>query len=183
MPEFDSTVEYRPITDFPAYCVGNDGSVWSRWQRVGSYHCGSHHVLGDKWVRLKAGSKKSGHCCVLLHPGAVECLVHRLVLEAFVGPCPDGMEACHDPDPNPANNASTNLRWDTHKNNIADAMRQGRMNCGEQRHCAKLTAEAVREIRQKRAAGVKARVLGKQYGVDRNTILSIVTRRTWKHIA
>lgn len=50
--------------------------------------------------------------------GRVE-MVHRLVLEAFVGPCPDGMECCHY-DGNPKNNNLDNLRWDTPKSNQGD---------------------------------------------------------------
>lgn len=51
-------------------------------------------------------------------------LVHRLVLAAFVGPCPSGMEGCHN-DGNPLNNSVDNLRWDTHRNNEADKRRHG----------------------------------------------------------
>jgi hypothetical protein len=52
--------------------------------------------------------------------------VHCLVLEAFLGPCPPGMEACHDPDPTRSNCRLDNLRWDTPANNQADCRRHGR---------------------------------------------------------
>lgn len=45
--------------------------------------------------------------------------VHRLVLESFVGPCPPGMEACHN-NGNGFDNRVENLRWDTHENNMRD---------------------------------------------------------------
>ena len=48
--------------------------------------------------------------------------VHRLVLEAFIGPCPDGMECCHRDD-NKLNNNLSNLRWDTHRANLEDYAR------------------------------------------------------------
>lgn len=44
--------------------------------------------------------------------------VHRLVLEAFVGPCPEGMECSHADD-NKYNNRLVNLSWDTRENNLA----------------------------------------------------------------
>ena len=50
--------------------------------------------------------------------------VHRLVLTAFVGPAPDGMETCHN-DGNPTNNALSNLRWGTHSANISDQVAHG----------------------------------------------------------
>lgn len=45
--------------------------------------------------------------------------IGRAVLEAFVGPCPDGMECCHRDD-DPTNNILSNLRWDTQSGNAAD---------------------------------------------------------------
>ncbi|WP_373234004.1 NUMOD4 motif-containing HNH endonuclease [Mycobacterium marinum] len=51
-------------------------------------------------------------------------LIHRLVLEAFVGPCPPGMESCHRNDIS-SDNRLTNLRWDTRSGNQLDAVRNG----------------------------------------------------------
>ena len=51
--------------------------------------------------------------------------VHRLVLEAFRGPCPPGMEACHGPRGRLCA-ALDNLRWDTKEENSRDKRRQGR---------------------------------------------------------
>jgi len=39
--------------------------------------------------------------------------VHSLVLEAFVGPRPEGMDGCHENDV-PWDNRLSNLKWDTH---------------------------------------------------------------------
>lgn len=50
--------------------------------------------------------------------------VHRLVLETFVGPCPDGMECCHN-DGVRTNNHVSNLRWDTRKSNRMDRIEHG----------------------------------------------------------
>jgi hypothetical protein len=50
---------------------------------------------------------------------------HRLVLEAWVGPCPDGMESRHL-DGDKQNNRIGNLRWGTHEENIEDNYRLGR---------------------------------------------------------
>lgn len=50
--------------------------------------------------------------------------VHLLVLEAFVGPRPMGMEGCHRDD-DQSNNALSNLRWDTPRENKLDVVRNG----------------------------------------------------------
>lgn len=51
-------------------------------------------------------------------------LIPWLVLEAFVGPRPDGLEACHN-NGNPGDDRLANLRWDTHSENILDRGRHG----------------------------------------------------------
>lgn len=62
-------------------------------------------------------------------------LVHRLVLEAFVGPCPEGQEACHA-DSDRTNNRLSNLRWDTTKANAADRVAAGHARSPTgQTHC------------------------------------------------
>lgn len=50
--------------------------------------------------------------------------VHRLVLEAFRGPCPPGMETRHL-DGCPRNNTLDNLVWGTHSENECDKFRHG----------------------------------------------------------
>lgn len=48
--------------------------------------------------------------------------MHVLVLEAFVGPRPSGVDACHANDI-PTDNRLVNLRWDVRSANRADAIR------------------------------------------------------------
>lgn len=50
--------------------------------------------------------------------------MHTLVLVAFVGPRPPGLEACHL-DGDCTNNRLSNLRWDTHLANEQDKSRHG----------------------------------------------------------
>jgi hypothetical protein len=51
-------------------------------------------------------------------------MVHQLVLEAFVGPRPRGMESCHN-NGNQTDNRLVNLRWDTKSENNLDRVRHG----------------------------------------------------------
>lgn len=60
--------------------------------------------------------------------------MHRLVLLAFVGPCPDGMEACHANDI-PTDNRLANLRWGTHADNMRDRIENGGNPFVNQTHC------------------------------------------------
>src|SRR6185312_7030300 len=78
---------------------------------------------------------------------------HRLVLEAFVGPCPDGMECCHN-DGNPANNRVENLRWDTTSANQLDREAHGTSNRGEQQGRSKLKDDYIPIIKKLYEVGV-----------------------------
>lgn len=84
-------------------------------------------------------------------------LVQRLVLEAFIGPCPIGMEALHK-NGNRKDNHLTNLRWGTRSENTLDSVRHGtfvgpskRVRCGDGREF-KSGAEAARSIGRTTAA-------------------------------
>lgn len=50
--------------------------------------------------------------------------VHRIVLEAFVGPRPPGLICCHK-DGDYHNNRLGNIHWSTHKQNALDSLRDG----------------------------------------------------------
>lgn len=80
-------------------------------------------AIAWKGRMLRAGSLAAGHQFVMLGRGDGR-LVHRLVLEAFVVPCPDGHEALHGNDV-PDDNWIGNLRWGTSAENIEDAFRNG----------------------------------------------------------
>jgi hypothetical protein len=76
-------------------------------------------------VALYSGDGKRGRS----HRG-----VHSLILEAFVGPRPDGKFALHaDDDPN--NNTLPNLRWGTYSENGLDKVRNGNHHNARKTHC------------------------------------------------
>ena len=61
-------------------------------------------------------------------------LIHRLVALAFLGPCPPGMQVCHN-DGNHLNNTVTNLRYDTPGENMYDQVQHGRHQNANKTHC------------------------------------------------
>jgi hypothetical protein len=108
-----------------------------------------------------------------------------LVLMAFVGPRPKGLECCHLDD-NPQNSRLRNLRWDTHKANAKDALRNGRIKVGEATSRAILTEEIVRKLRQeyvpgRRGPGIKEGSFA-HLSIKYNLSRSLVIRRYWKHV-
>lgn len=108
-------------------------------------------------------------------------LVHQLVLEAFTGDRPDGMESRHL-DGNPANNAVSNLCWGTHTENIDDRNRHGRQPRGEAVRSSKLDARTVVQIRRAVKAGELQKTLARRYRVSTSTISEAVNKRCWRHV-
>jgi NUMOD4 motif/HNH endonuclease len=102
---------------------------------------------------------------------------HKMVLEAFVGKCPEGMECCHN-DGNSFNNHIDNLRWDTHKSNIHDRIKHGTSNRGERCGTSKLTLEQVRAIRKDDRL---QRLIASDYGIAESMVSRIKNGVRWQH--
>lgn len=131
-----------------------------------------------KGTVLKTRPRKAGgYLLVRLYKegASIGALVHRLVLDAFVGPCPEGAEACHN-DGDASNNTLANLRWDSHANNLADRHLHGTYSPP----AARLTETEVRTIRDLAAS---ADDLARQFKVSKSTIIRIRKRHAWRHIA
>lgn len=181
MAEGQCTVEFRDIPGFPGYRIGDDGSVWRLWVT-----CRSGRKLSDRWRLMRPSTTTRGYRYLNLVPpegGRFQTFrVHRLVLESFVGPCPDGME-CRHLNGNKADNRLTNLMWGTPEENRDDNRSLGTYGRGETHTQAKLTESQVRAIRERYAAGgVLQRELAAEFGVGEITVWGIVNRRTWTHV-
>lgn len=104
--------------------------------------------------------------------------VHKMVLEAFVSPRPQGF-LCRHLDGNKLNNALSNLKWGTPKENAEDSRAHGTLLAGEKISFAKLNDKDVIKIRSTDLAQKK---LADRYGVTQSTISLVLLRKTWKHI-
>lgn len=129
----------------------------------------------------KAGKKGYLSVALAVSGKKTRFSVHRLVLEAFVGPCPEGCVACHN-NGNPLDNSLYNLRWDTLASNQHDRVVHGTALCGTSHPSAKLTEEDVLHIRSLLSKGVPHRKLAKDFSVSRGLISYISSRAVWAHI-
>jgi hypothetical protein len=170
---------WRPIAGYEGrYDVSNLGRVRSLSRRTAK----DGRMIEGKI--LSPSSHRWGHQSISLYDlGGREKRfgVHRLVLEAFNGPCPEGMEGCHD-DGNPSNNRIENLRWDTPKNNHADKYRHGTILFGERNTSARITAEIVGEIFQLRIGGMRVHRIGELFGLSKQHVSDILNRKRWQHV-
>lgn len=177
IPNGDVGVVYREVADFPGYAVGDDGSVWSNRPNGRSKQT-------RPWHRL-SGSISDGYRYVNLCRGGrtTRTRVNVLILTAFRGPRPAGMQSRHFPDQNRANNALCNLQWATPRQNCADKVVHGTRQVGEKNGRHKITAADVLDIRKRRDAGESFSFIGASIGISKEQTIRIFYRRQWKHIA
>ena len=118
------TVEvWKAIEGFEdSYEVSDQGRVRSKDRIIGGPH-------GDRrWKGKLLSPPVSGpgyRMATLRRRGSVRNVtVHTLVLEAFVGPRPEGL-VCRHLDGDPLNNRLENLRWGTPEENSQDSIQHG----------------------------------------------------------
>lgn len=107
--------------------------------------------------------------------------VHTLVLEAFGGRRPHGMEVCHC-DGDRQNNRFTNLRWDTRSGNHADKNAHGTATVGERHPMRKLDNATVMKIRARRDQGASSSQLSEEFDISRMTAYRAATGKSWSHL-
>jgi hypothetical protein len=107
-------MEFRHCNNLPGYAADSDGGVWScngakrSWKRMSPTISDRGYNRVSVYINNKLCTKKSA----------------TLVAEAFLCPRPKGMEVCHK-DGNKRRDASSNLYWGTHQQNMEDWVRQG----------------------------------------------------------
>lgn len=205
-------MKVKAIDGFPGYSVSDMGDVFSTMPSYRYCHVKSRrklaqekHAAGYRVVHLSTSNpgtplnpvmngKKAA--MVRWHKAKIEKspdrmvkrFVHRLVLEAFVGKCPDKMHARHL-NGNPSDNRVENLAWGTRSENMMDRVRHGTSNRGERHGMAKVTKEIALKIRAEgRLANKRVRrcdnggnykAIAKKYGVSIGTVESITLGHTW----
>lgn len=146
----------REIPGFPDYYATEDGNIIS--------------IKSGKPKAMKGTPSHAGYLVVNLFVDGVSHArkVHRLVLESFVGPCPDLMECCHN-NANRTDNRLANLRWGTKLSNAEDRAKHGNAT-------KKLTAPQALEIYR---SVETARVLANRFGVSQETVRVIRNGKSW----
>lgn len=149
---------------------------------------GVDRFVGDRYRRLQRGRvvrfapDKDGYHMVFLYrdgrPHARK--VHRLVLQAFVGPA-DGRCALHRNDIRNDNRLS-NLYWGDALRNHLDSVARGTFKFGSAHANSKLTESAVRDLRALRKTGASWNFLARRFGVTTRAIRYAARGQTWRHV-
>lgn len=169
--------EWRSLDWLPGYEISECGDV-RRTQSKRNYKAGR---------LLKGQVTRKGYVRFYFPwPGkhGRQFSAHRLVCEAFNGPAPSAehTHVAHN-DGNPRNNHFSNLRWATPQENEADRQVHGTRPIGERNHRAKLTEEAVRQIRSEyRGQRQQLEDFAVRYGVCVATIKHCLYGLSWRGV-
>lgn len=172
---------WKQVPDYEGYYEVSNYGVVRGVDRVVVVNQGGGYERTCVGRVLKIAVTKIGYKVVALYTLGNKrvFLVHRLVLEAFVGPCPDGMEACHN-DGDKLNNCLANLRWDTVKNNHHDKKIHGTHIFGERHSQAKLTYEIVDRMKKEYSVGgITQKDLAVKYNISHSVVNRIINNKAW----
>ena len=164
-PGEDAPEEIRAIAGYPGYFASSLGVIYTE-------HRGPRRPM-------KPDIGEQGHSRVQLHrEGAGRYgdrhLVHRLILETFVGPSPSPEAQGRHRDGNARHNALHNLTWGTQEDNWTDAKRHG-----SHRRYSKLTADQADEIKRRHAAGETGESLAREFEISATQVRNIAAGRQW----
>jgi len=167
----DRLETWKPVVGFEGqYEVSDQGRVrsldrsWQQRSKKGNLY--THHKRGRL---LRPGRMSGGHVSVTLGKGNSRT-VHSLVMEAFCGPAPEGMEVLHR-NGNPSDSRLCNLRYGTRRENGLDK----KWHRGAKNY--KLRPPQIRAIKTKLRAGCPGVVLARAFGVSEATVSAIKVGR------
>ena len=152
----------KTIPSYSNYLITDLGAVWSK--------------ISQKW--LKPSLQNNGYFAVRLTKNKQSYLksIHRLLLETFVGPCPENME-CRHLNGNRQDNRLENLCWGTRRENVLDAIKHKTFAKWNE----KLTFTIAQQIRKEYIPRkFSTRKLAKKYIVSQSTIMKIIQNKQYK---
>jgi len=159
---------WKPIPGFEGYEVSDLGGVRSFFKRGG---IGYWQIMPEVQRVLAEGTKPNGYKFVLLHRDGkpYNRYVHSLVALAFIGTRPRGLCVCHN-NSDITNNSANNLRYDTQKENMQDAVKAGSFKSQSYLDGWKsrriITDEIILDIQRLYSEGVSPQEIARQKGVS-----------------
>ena len=125
---------WKPIPEWEGFYEVSDRGEVRSVDRIVHLSNGQTRSYRGRLVRPQKTSNGYLHV-QLRRPGKTQiCRVHQLVLRAFVGPAPEGHEACHL-NANRHDNRLANLRWDDRSGNQLDRVRHGHHHYASRDRC------------------------------------------------
>lgn len=179
------TETWAPVLGYEGlYEVSDMGRIRSvdYFQSATNPRTGKTCVFFRKSAIRRTQVRFDGYVSVRLNRGKPKTLlVHRVVLEAFLGVKPEGCQTCHS-DGNKTNNRLSNLCWGTVNQNASDRVRHGTQARGELHGNAKLNREAIHQIRNLAGSGSTQAEIGSSLNINQATVSKILRGERWSHV-
>jgi hypothetical protein len=181
-----NTEEWKKVNGYDDYEISNHGRARSFRGKITK---GPGNGPGTKRARMeipvlmKPSMGKNGYYSVNVIDrigNQKACYIHRLVMDAFVGPCPSGYVVCHAPDPDKNNNHIGNLRYDTRRENSRDYLR---VDDGRKNKIKKLSECEILDIRDRLSRGESGKKIATLYSITPTSVSAIKNRKTWSHLS
>lgn len=169
------------------YAVTKDGRVWSFIRGQGPKRGNRTKIEYDKPPRaLAARDNGRGYETVNLTTSEgkrTDYYIHRLVLVAWRGECPEGMESRHL-NGDRSDNRLDNLQWGTSQENHIDKVRHGTVMQGSAHANSKLSENNVRAARELWSTGMTLPQITAELSLQasKGAIHDAIIGRTWKHV-
>lgn len=173
--------ELKNIDGFNNYLIDKDGNIYSIILNANQF-TKKYDYKNPKKLKPWIGTDNYYHVYLRKNNKSFVKLVHRLVLETFIGPCPERMQACHN-DGNTLNNKLSNLRWDIVSNNMLDKIKHETINRGNKNHFSKLNEFQVRVIKKLLSFDtLTIKKISDIFNVVPTTINEIKSGRNWTYL-
>ena len=137
-----------------------------------------HDPATGCWNWIGTSDKRTGRGFFQIHDSETPMIASRAAWRIYRGSIPAGKFVLHRCD-NQRCVCPEHLFLGTHQTNMDDMVAKGRSLCGERNRQAKLTEDAVNEIR---SSALNQPELAAKYGVTQTTISKVQLRRAWKHV-
>lgn len=121
------TETWLPVVGYEGHYEVSDAGGVRSVSRTTTYRDGRVFTYAGQPIKAVPDPRGYLYVALWMNGHGVTRPAHQLVLEAFVGPRPEGMETLHG-NGVPGDNRLGNLRWGTHAENAQDTLRHGRHN-------------------------------------------------------
>lgn len=159
------------------------GEIWKPCPTWPGYEASTHGRIRSQYTVLSCKAIQNGYptCSPSVDGRQRSVLVHRMVADAFLGPCPSGQEVRHL-DGDRMNRRPENLAYGDRAANQNDRVAHGTSNHGERNVNAKLTAEQALEVYRRAMSGERHGPIAKDFGLSPPQVSAIKSGRSWSHV-
>lgn len=180
MTSQDTQERWKPVLGFQGIAEVSDHGRIRTVDRVTSHgHRRAGQLRKVTYTGTPDATGRRPYAAVLLSKNGKKhlVLVHRAVLEAFVGPCPTGQQ-CRHLNGDSRYNWLGNLCWGTLQENMEDQRKHGTLARRERHGHAKLTETSVANIRQQARKKSVAEIVA-SVPVGQSQVRRILAGESW----